>query len=208
MPDKAERVGILRGEVSLADEKLISDLVRRLGLRVAFLSPEEHQTHTPKEGTLPGAQRDKLKPVDTLGTIRSTDDFVFREHFYTFWQSSMSRESRQQILGRAFNYLVDSRSTEQLSEHRQWSSNEHRWIDEGQPIPYPGLVVRDREELGFVPAQRLSVGARSQELARFAIQAGSLIDAQPYIAQDFATSSTKEFTLAFINEVAGQILNP
>jgi hypothetical protein len=70
-------------------------------------------------------------------------------------------------------------------------------------------AYRETVHRGFVPAPPLGISARSQQLARFAIGVGSLIDARPQIATDTEFPPgplAQEFVVAFIDRLEGQVL--
>lgn len=183
MTGKAERVGILRGVASRSDEKDLAAIMEGLGLKVVF-----------QELVLP------------FGSINTAEDFLIKEHFEAFREHSQPNLSSR-VSARAFNHLVDSRSPSQLAEEKQWDSEQYRYVDAGQPVPYRDIIVRERTSVGFAPyTSDTKIAQRSQELAHFAIQAGSLVSAGPDIAQDFVRSVyAKEFVLSMVDQLAGQI---
>jgi hypothetical protein len=199
--NRAERVGILRGAASPADEAVIAEMMQDLGFGIVFQTLEEHLAYTPPSDT--------DRPVVPLEAIDSPEDFILKEHFDLFKpreRVNQFKTQRRQVASRAFNYLVDTRSSRQLAEGRCWDDQQRRYIDMGQPVPYPGIVACHRSELGFGPyAFNKQIADRARELADFAIQACSFVAVRPQIAEGFATCSAQELTLAMIDQVAEQI---
>jgi hypothetical protein len=178
---KAERVGVLRGVASRNDEKLLSGIMEGLGLRVVF-----------QELVIP------LRSIDTA------EDFLLKEHFEAFREHDWPGLSRT-VSARAFNHLVDSRSHDQLAEDSHWDDDLRKRVYMGQPVPYSGIIACERADIGFDPyTTPAQISYNSQELARFAIQAGSLVGARPDIAQAFV-SPAQVFVLSMIDQLDEQI---
>lgn len=195
--DKSERIGIIRG-LDPTDESLIAEIVRRLGAQAFFNDYHPEQVAT--------SSKESYRMVGSIDDIRSLGDFVLREHFDEFQDRYYPKVARHTV-GRAFNYLVDTRSSKQLLKARIWDEEADKYVDRGQPLSYDGLSVKHREELGFRPYYSdIALSARSIELATFAIETGSLVDAAPNIAQDFISEGARLFTLALIDRLAGQVL--
>lgn len=182
---KAERVGVLRGATSPTDEALIADILEDLGLSVVFQS--------------------LVLPPAPLRSIESPEDFVLKEHFEAFREHSRSELSRR-VSARAFNQLVDARSSQQLAAARRWDRETNRSVYTGEPTPYAGLIVAERTDIGFEPyPSNTQISYRSRELARFAMQAGSLVSIRPHIEEGFVSAPVQDFVLSLIDQVDQQI---
>ena len=166
---------IARGEVSPSDKRLITGLLRRLGLNTEFLT-EELYTARLQQPTVTVVPRERqFEDPFAFSNLTSPEDYVAREHLESFVDIHTGNFSRGWI-GNVFNWLVDGRDEARAARTTTRDQHQQR-VAAREAMPPEGIRVALREDLGIPPSPR-SLGKYDKVgfCAQYAIEAGSIVD--------------------------------
>ncbi len=177
--EKHPEVLVARGDLSPDDKRFITEFLKRVaGFSAIQYTPADEYDARPQQPV----HISLLKPGVTEGLFRfdeivNPDDFVVREHVEDFKRRYVyPNELCNTFVGRTFNYIVDGRGSRFVSS---WSTNPEqpgRFFRD--PAPIAKADVRLRDEIDLPPYPNTIDGtSKSAYCARFAIRAGSIIEA-------------------------------
>ncbi len=134
-----------------------------------------------------------------LFAIETGKDFIVREHVEGFCEVVLGLS--KVVSGHTFHKIVDGHGHGAL----RYSLRGVEAIDR-EPLPFEGVVVVAREKVGIDPYQgprELSTYPRSQQLAQYAVEAGSIVHAA--LACSDTTYVVNAAVIALTEQVLSQI---
>ncbi len=185
--ERTPQVLIARGEISAQDKSLLTQLLGRFGLNTQYVSEStfaERESEVDKlkaeiELLRRQASSEVSSPKFRFTDITDPEQFLVREHL----EDIRTKPGIGGFVGRTLHHLVDahgSRPTHHwiVDDSRPaWRNNRYSRIYR-EPEPLEKVIVKLRDEIGLPPyGKTLDHYGKSAFCARFAVQAGSVVDA-------------------------------
>lgn len=143
--------------------------------------------------------------IPALESLVQAEDFVLKEHFDGYRPEGIHLSSKLPAM--VFNLCADRTPV----MRNEWDQTKEKLVRKTFETLYPGLVVRNRSELG-VPAYHLlhphtPTTYRGAYLAELGIEAGSLINLLPMLDSRPAKGRQERFLASFVLKLSHQV-NP
>lgn len=169
------QVLIARGEVSPDDKRLITGLLRRLGLDTEFLTEDLYRARMQQPTVTVTPRERQFEDPFAFSNLTSPKDYVAREHLESFVDIHPGNFSRRWI-GNVFNWLVDGRDETWASRTTTLDQHQQR-VAAREAMPPAGIRVALREDIGMPPSPlRLNKYGKVGFCALYAVEAGSIVD--------------------------------
>lgn len=191
---------IAKGEVSASDKTLITKFLGRIGLESQFMTQAAYEERLKKLTTVvrqPSSPEKQVKEKSySFAEITSPEQFVVREHVVDFVEQARRQGASfpsKNMGGRTFNILVDGQGSDNMYTYADNYPHPRQRIPR-EPLPLDGIIVANREEVGFEPysGRTLDSYGKSRDCADYALQAGSIVELSKLFSGKIDLSKTEE----------------
>lgn len=208
---KNPQILLAKGDISIADKALLTQLLGKFGLDSKFMTPEDYKAKTRRIATIIVASEAEIlhepkRPFSFLN-ITSPEQYLVREHFEDFNRMRPDVFQGPTAVGSIFTMLVDGNGPWMIYD----TDPETNRRELRTPVPMDGIVIAPREQKGFPPYNGTAVNDKITKnilCAPYAIQAGSIVEVATAFNEKFRTTGKQEVTIILSQQLQSQFISP